>query len=108
MMRKESDKERLKEKANNLVGDGTNVLVDLGETTGEDDFKYEKWPDVCGVVVDKSSEIGFVQITGGGKPREHVNTGDGASGFIKIDIHPGQSCMLYGRPTVLYIRPRST
>jgi hypothetical protein len=90
------------------VGERTDVLVDLDETTGEDDFKFERWPNVCGVVVDKSSASGFVQITGGGKPRQQVNTGDGASGFDKIDIRNGQSCMLYGRPTVLYIRPRPT
>jgi len=91
-----------------MVGDRTDVLVDADEITGEDDFKYERWPDVCGVVVDKSSASGFVQVVGGGKPRQRADTGDGATGFIKFDIQDGQTCMLYGRPTVLYIRPRST
>ncbi|KIV94120.1 hypothetical protein PV10_05269 [Exophiala mesophila] len=108
MTRKDTDKKRLKEKAQDLVRDRADVVVDPDETTGEDNFIYEKWPDVCGVVVDKGSENGFVQITGGGKPAQRINTGDGASGFAKIDIHNGQSCMLYGRPTVLYIRPRSS
>ena len=84
------------------------VEVDTNETTGENDFKYEKFPNVCAVVVDKRSGSGFVQITGGNRDTEIVHTGPGESGFVKIDILDGQSCMLYGTPTVLYIRPRST
>ena len=89
------------------MGAGTGVLIDTDETTGANDFKYEKWPNVCGVVVDKSSGSGFVQVTGGGKPLQRADTGDGATGFPKLDIQKGQTCMLYGKPTVLYIRPRS-
>lgn len=78
-----------------------NVQVALEETTGENDFRYEKSPKVCGVVVDKGSERGFVQVTGGGKTTR-VDTGAG-EGFEFIDISEGQTCMLYGQPTVLYI-----
>lgn len=107
MTRNESDKKRLKDKAEELVASKDEVEIDPNETTGEDDFKYERSPNVCAVVVDKSSGRGFVQITGAGKPREIVHTGDGESGFAMIEILAGRSCMLYGRPTVLYIRPRS-
>jgi hypothetical protein len=84
------------------------VEIDSDETTGENDFKYEKSPGVCAVVVDQGSGDGFVQIIGGDTPREIVHTGEGRSGFVKRDILAGQSCMLYGRPTVLYIRPKSS
>ena len=82
------------------------VLVDTEETTGANDFKYEKYPDACGVVVDKSSGNGWVQVTGGGLGLQQEETGDGATSFAKLDIQKGQTCMLYGKPTVLYIRPR--
>jgi hypothetical protein len=76
------------------------------ETTGEDDFKYERAPTVCGVVVELSSGFGWAQISGGGGKVEIVKTGRGETGFKIVDITDGQSCMLYGRPTVLYIHPR--
>ena len=82
------------------------VYIDSAETTGEDDFKYEQAPHVRAVVVDQGSAGGFVQITGGNKPRERIQTGEGNSGYVKRDILAGQSCMLYGRPTVIYIRPK--
>ena len=77
------------------------------ETTGENDFRYEQSPNVSAVVVDKGSERGFVQITGGGKSTERVDTGRGDKGFTLVEILTGQTCMLYGRPTVLYIQPRT-
>ena len=77
------------------------------ETTGADDFKYEKYPNVRGVVVDRSSGSGWVQISGGGKPTTKITTGPRESGFQFAAIPDGQSCMLYGRPTVWWILPRS-
>jgi len=105
MARSEHDKERLKEMAKKLIAEKDDVEIAADETTGENDFKYEKSPKVCAVVVDKNSGRGFAQITGGGKPTEIIHTGRGESGFIKVDIMAGQSCMLYGQPTVLYICP---
>ena len=77
------------------------------ETTGEDDFKYERAPNVCAVVVDQSSGYGWVQISGGGKETKMVKTGQGGKEFVIVDIAVGQSCMLYGRPTVLFVKPRA-
>lgn len=89
-----------------IAGDD-NVEIAPEETTGEHDFKYEQSPNVCAVVVDKNSGRGYAQITGGGKDTEIIYTGRGDTGFVMVDITSGQTCMLYGRPTVLYIRPRS-
>jgi hypothetical protein len=81
--------------------------VDLAsdETTGEGDFKFARAPDVCAVVVEQDSGFGWVQISGGGKT-DIVNTGRGEKEFVIKYIAAGQSCMLYGRPTVLYIYPK--
>lgn len=56
--------------------------------------------------MDKSSGRGYAQITGGEKEPQMLYTGNG-TGYEKADILPGQSCMLYGEPTVLYIMPRN-
>jgi hypothetical protein len=80
------------------------------ETTNENGtFKYRKNPDVCGVVIDKGSDGGFVQISGGNKATTRVDTGqndvkDGER-FVYVDILSEQTCMLYGEPTVLYVSP---
>ena len=76
------------------------------ETTGEGDFKFERAPNVCAVVVEQNSGYGWVQISGGGKI-DIVYTGRGEKEFVIVDIAAGQSCMLYGRPTVLYIHPKN-
>lgn len=77
------------------------------ETTANDDFKYERSPHVCGVVVDRGSGSGYVQISGGDKTTVKVTTGLREGGFQSEAISEGQSCMLYGRPTVWFILPRS-
>jgi len=108
MARSESDKRRLKENAKELFASNVNVEADSDETAGANDFKYEEFPNVCAVVVDLGSGQGFVRITGGGKETETFYTGRGEQGFVSANISSGQTCMLYGLPTVLYIRPRST
>lgn len=126
MPRSERDKKFLKETAKDMVSNvitlhwryncltpvqiagDDDVELALEETTGEEDFKYEKSPNVCGVVVDKGSGRGYAQITGGGKDPRIIYTGRGESGCVKAEILAGQTCMLYGRSTVLYILPRST
>jgi len=106
MDRNERDKQVLKEKAKDLTSGNSNVELFHDETTGANDFKYEEFPNVCGVVVDLNSGQGYAQITGGGKATEAFYTGRGETGFIMAEISSGQTCMLYGQPTVLYIRPR--
>ncbi|KAJ5094675.1 hypothetical protein N7456_010536 [Penicillium angulare] len=81
------------------------VRIASSETTGEHDFKYEEWPNVCAVLVDKSSGLGYAQITGGGKEVQIMYTGRGETGYVLANISSGQSCMLYGNPTVLWIYP---
>jgi hypothetical protein len=85
------------------------VILDVDEITGQSDFKYERHPDACGVVIDKGSEHGFVQVSGGDKATTKVLTGQNdldQERYVYVDILNGQTCMLYGRPTVLYIRPQ--
>lgn len=85
--------------------DYRNIIIDEDETNGKDDFKSERAPDVCAVVVDKGSGKGFVQITGGDKDTKIIYTGRGDTACERADISTGQTCMLYGTPTVLYARP---
>lgn len=110
MARTERDKARLKNKAKELAR-GRNVDIDADETTGEDSgdnaFRWEVGPDVCGVVVDKNSGIGFVQITGAGLPDQVIQTGPKETGFSLADIASSQTCMIYGCSTVLYVRPKT-
>lgn len=88
---------------------GKDGIIDANETTGENSgpnaFRYEVWPNVCGVVVDTGSEKGFVQITGGELADQVIQTGYGKSDVVMADIQPDQTCMIYGSSTVLYIRP---
>jgi hypothetical protein len=70
-------------------------------------------PDVSKVVIDKLSESGFVQIAGGGLADRIYKTGpveeSGATEgtrFEAVEIYPDQMCMIFGRSTILYIRPR--
>jgi hypothetical protein len=57
-------------------------------------------------VVDKNSGRGWVQLVGGGQEPRSVNTGSKETGFETLDIYADQTSMIYGRSTVIYIRPR--
>ncbi|KFY50858.1 hypothetical protein V495_00053 [Pseudogymnoascus sp. VKM F-4514 (FW-929)] len=110
MARSNHDKVRLKNKAEELTT-GQSVDIEADETTGEDSgdnaFRWRVGPDVCGVVVDRNSGRGFVQITGSGLKDQVIQTGPEESGFTMAGIASGQTCMIYGRSTVLYIRPKT-
>ncbi|KAB8244556.1 hypothetical protein BDV35DRAFT_287190 [Aspergillus flavus] len=106
-MRTDHDKKKLRENATMLISNDENVQLAHDEITGENDFKYERSPNVCAVVVDEGSDFGYAQITGGGREPIIVYTGRGTTGYKRVEISDGQTCMLYGCPTVLYIRPRS-
>ncbi|KAH7303036.1 hypothetical protein B0I35DRAFT_195482 [Stachybotrys elegans] len=99
--------ELLKEAAESYIDGKQDVRLAPNATTGADDFKYERSPDVKGVVVDRNSGSGYVQISGGGKQAVKIPTGLGESGYHYEAIAEEQSCMLYGRPTVWYIVPNS-
>ncbi|KAK4073567.1 hypothetical protein Purlil1_13009 [Purpureocillium lilacinum] len=78
------------------------------ETTGENDFTYKQWPEVVGVMVDKGSDRGFVQISGEeGSEIVRIHTGRGENDCVFASVSEGQSCMLYGYPTVIFIYPVS-
>ncbi|KAH7191098.1 hypothetical protein BFJ63_vAg17284 [Fusarium oxysporum f. sp. narcissi] len=106
MSRSTTAKQRLREEAEKQINGRDDVQLAPDETTAEDDFKYERSPQVRGVVVDLGSESGYVQISGGGKPTVKITTGLKEGEFHFENISDGQSCMLYGRPTVWYIVPR--
>ncbi len=88
-----------------------NVKIADYETTGENKgkraFPSESAPKVCAVVVDKNSEEGFVEITGGGFTDRVIKTGPKETGFEIAEIRSNQGCMIYGCSTVLYICPRT-
>ena len=88
------------------VAGEADVEIESHETTGEDDFKYKKSPAVCAVIINKSSRRRYAQITGRDKAPEVIHTDNRESGFKKAKIEVSQSYILYGRPTVLYIRSR--
>jgi hypothetical protein len=58
-------------------------------------------------VVDKNSGRGWVRLVGGGTELYAVKTGSTETGFETLDIFADQTCRIYGRSTVIYIRPRS-
>ena len=73
----------------------------------ENDFKYEQSSNVCAVIIDKNSGRGYTQITKRDKAPEIIYTDRGDSNFVNVDIIADQTCILYGRFIILYIRPRS-
>ncbi|KAJ6050936.1 uncharacterized protein N7446_005564, partial [Penicillium canescens] len=94
--RSENDKNNLREHALALVHiplflfsfslGNDKVRIAPAETTGENDFKYEQWPNVCAVVVDKGSGRGYAQITGGGEEVHAIYTGRGETGYVLANI----------------------
>ncbi|QQK48047.1 hypothetical protein Pdw03_5682 [Penicillium digitatum] len=94
-LRSEDEKNKLREHAVALMSGNDKVRIAPAETTGENDFKYEQWPNVCAVVVDKGSGRGYAQITGGGEEVHAVYTGRGETGYALANISHGQSCMLH-------------
>ena len=80
--------------------------VTTGEDSGEGAFVSETAPDVVKVVVDKGSERGYVEIAGGGLEAFFIRTSPEQSGFSVAELQNGQICMINGRSTVVYNRPR--
>ncbi|KAF4451433.1 hypothetical protein F53441_5601 [Fusarium austroafricanum] len=96
--RSERDKTRLKSKAKKLI--------DNEETTGANDFKYRAYPEVVAVVIDLGSDRGFVQISGQEEDSSRrISTGGQQQKYILEWLEDGQTCMLYGRPSVMFIVP---
>lgn len=114
--KKEKDKRRerekaLKDRAEEVIrGFEEQYKVDPHVTTGADSgegaFISETAPNVDKVVIDTGSERGYVEITGGGLPPSFIRTSPEKSGFKVVEVRDGQRCMISGRSTVVYIRPR--
>ncbi|KAH8723531.1 hypothetical protein GQ44DRAFT_773906 [Phaeosphaeriaceae sp. PMI808] len=102
MIRSESQKENLRIAATEETSVEDGVRLADEETTGENDFKFKKYPDVCGVVVDRGSSKGWVQIQGGQEQTIKIFTGPNETGYAYARILADQSCMPHGYPTVLY------
>ncbi|KAE9373828.1 hypothetical protein N431DRAFT_338417 [Stipitochalara longipes BDJ] len=79
--------------------------VTTGADSGEGAFISETAPDVFAVAIDRGSERGYVEIAGGGVDY-FVRTSPERTGIEVITLKNGQRCMLNGRPSVIYIRPR--
>jgi len=81
--------------------------VTTGADSGEGTFTSERAPAVHKVVVDKGSGSGYVEIAGGGLKPYFIRTSPDRSGIEVVEIQGDQTCMIHGRSSVLYIRPRS-
>lgn len=81
--------------------------VTTGADTGEGAFVSETAPNVSKVAIDRGSERGYVEITGGGLDPYFVRTSPERTGIEVIELKDGQRCMINGCSTVLYIRPRN-
>jgi hypothetical protein len=80
--------------------------VTTGTDSGEGAFVSETAPDVERVVIDKGSDRGYVEITGGGLDPYWVRTSPERAGIEVVELKADQTCMIHGRSTVVYIRPR--
>lgn len=90
------------------IGERSNLQLTPHETTGDNDFKYKQWPEIVSVMVDEGSGRGFVQILGDeGGEIVRIYTGRGDIECVFASVSEGQSYMLYGYPTVLFIYPLS-
>lgn len=73
------------------------------ETTGL--YQFKDHPEVRGVVIDKGSANGYIQVSGGRAATTMVETGRGQKGVEFVAILENQGCMLYGGATVLFCYP---
>ncbi|KAF8859503.1 hypothetical protein BDZ45DRAFT_725254 [Acephala macrosclerotiorum] len=118
MGRTEDDKEKLKDAAEKAVfGKEDQFKIDQDEITGKDhgpgSFVSARAADAWKVVVDRWSDRGFVVVAGGSVEDRVCATGlDEHTGsseetrFQDVEIHSGQTCVIYGRSTAIFIRPR--
>ncbi len=93
------------------IADQHDLELDDDEITGKNDFPYKMGPHVCGAIVDKRSAKGKVVITGGENSKSRViQTGPEKTGnqFAVVEIAEDETCMIYGKSTILYIKPRQS
>jgi hypothetical protein len=85
------------------------ALEDI-ETTGG---YYRSYLDVCRAVIDRKSAVGYVAIydncgsyiqkVWGGEKEEHELDNQ----YAELVVEGGQTCVVYGRISVLYYKPGS-
>ena len=63
--------------------------------------------NVCALVIDRNSGRGFLKITDGGFADQVITTAPDKMGYAMLEIQLNQGFMIYGRSTILYIRPRT-
>jgi hypothetical protein len=66
------------------------------------------YSDVHGVIVDRNSAKGRVVVYHHGSPVQQVVTGQEVMGepYSELTVRDGQMCVVHGRSTVLYYKPR--
>ena len=86
-------------------------MLDSNETVGADNgVAFETGGsglgEICGAVIDKKSGTGFVCVSD--QSSDYVSpryqTGPSETGYVVVEVKPGQTCMRYGSCAVLYIR----
>ena len=80
-------------------------MLETDVTTGDGNFR--EWPEVSAVIIDKGNGRGFVSIAGGGRIST-IFTGEplvaGRPEFVLHHIEEGQSCIVHGYATVIFVR----
>lgn len=86
-----------------LVKNNSGFTLALGEES-KGSFTYKKSGEAAGVIIDRDSGRGYVQIS---RSRESdtviVQTGRGVKGVVYQEIPEGYTCMLYGDSRVWYV-----
>ncbi|KAI9891859.1 MAG: hypothetical protein M1814_002244 [Vezdaea aestivalis] len=97
------DDQQLEEKARVLCDE--DVVLDLQETMGKDFGTVET--SVCAILVKKDGPWGAVRVFS--EPVTNLVTGPTqGDGFAIVVIKPGQTCRLFGTPSMRYFRRRGS
>ncbi|KAH8800598.1 hypothetical protein F5884DRAFT_757452 [Xylogone sp. PMI_703] len=99
------DQDMLRQAALKLIERREDVELEESEISGG---RGRTYPSVCGVIVDQNSAKGRVVIYGNGSSPPQVDTGHGVVGerYSELTIGAGQTCVVHGRSTVLFYKPR--
>ncbi|RMZ71999.1 hypothetical protein GMOD_00006986 [Pyrenophora seminiperda CCB06] len=103
MTRSDHIKDAFRETAAKLIMNMPTLRLANEETT--ELFKFKDYPEVRGVVVDKGSDRGYIQVSGGRAATTMVETSKDKTGVEFVEILKNQGCMLYGGATVLFCYP---
>jgi len=94
------DNKRLEGLASKLCG--KTLVIDPEESSGTDLKMMDS--TIGAILVKKNGGAGAVS----GGPYKNVVTGPGEqSGYVMVIIKPGENCVLYGQPSIRYLRHSS-